>query len=51
VVLTGSDGGPVGKFFMEKLKYIKGLYFMQPNYPDKFRATGHDAVDWIYGYW
>lgn len=38
------DGGPQGKLFREKLKSIKGIYIMQPNYPSKFGAMGHATL-------
>lgn len=38
------DGGPQGNLFREKLKGIKGIFIMQPNYPRKFRAYGHATL-------
>ncbi|MFF5382054.1 T6SS effector amidase Tae4 family protein [Pedobacter suwonensis] len=44
VELTAADGGPQGTLFRGKLKNIKGLYIMQPNYPSKFGAMGHATL-------
>ncbi|SDG82437.1 hypothetical protein SAMN05421827_111176 [Pedobacter terrae] len=44
VELNAADGAPQGTLFRGKLKNIKGLYIMQPNYPSKFGAMGHATL-------
>jgi hypothetical protein len=54
IVLYQSDGGANGTLFQSKLAGHKGIYIMQANYPNQFRALGHrtlfDGVDCIGGH-